>query len=176
VTFTAAVTTKRPNLGVPSGWIIFTIKGDDTRAPLDSTGTAELTEVFSDYGVYLATASNQSDTPRFAPSSSAVVQVPYFPRIVITSPPDAIVLGQSVLFSVTVHPVTPGFVPTGQVQFWLDGVLLVDTENLKDGMATTPPIKVSSGFHTLVVIYSGDVSFLGEVTDPQGFTIVGREK
>ena len=91
---------------------------------------------------------------------------------VVASSAPASVYGQSITFSATVSPNAPStFIPTGTVQFQLDGVNFGDPAPLVNGVATTAPIgTLSAGNHVVTTTYfnsNGDASGEGSLASGQ---------
>ena len=61
----------------------------------------------------------------------------------------------------------PGPVPTGTLQFAVDGSTLGGPVPLSDGMATSPSdSSLSAGMHTITATYNGDTSFSSSISGP----------
>ncbi|MBM4463415.1 MAG: hypothetical protein FJ012_08780 [Chloroflexi bacterium] len=70
--------------------------------------------------------------------------------------------GQSVTFTATVSPVTPGAgTPTGNVTFENEGTVLGNVTLNSAGQATYTVSTLSAGSHTITAVYSGDADFAG---------------
>jgi hypothetical protein len=78
----------------------------------------------------------------------------------LTSSANPDVLGQSVTFTATVAPVSPGSgTPTGTVQF-KDGTTVLATVPLTNGVATYSTSTLGQGAHSITAVYSGDAKDL----------------
>ncbi|HKF21440.1 MAG TPA: Ig-like domain repeat protein [Candidatus Angelobacter sp.] len=77
----------------------------------------------------------------------------------VTSSANPSVFGQSVTFTATVSPTTPG-AATGTVTF-LDGGSPIGTGTLSGGVATFTTSALAVGNHTITTTYGGDVNFNG---------------
>jgi hypothetical protein len=78
----------------------------------------------------------------------------------VTASVNPSVFGQAVTFTATVAPTTPGGVPTGSVQFQVDGTNFGAPVSLAAGTATSGSIAtLSPGPHTVVAVYSGDTIY-----------------
>ena len=70
--------------------------------------------------------------------------------------------GQAETFTVLVTPTASGdSVPTGTVQFEVDGSVEGDAVTLANGMATSNSITLTAGAHTIIAFYSGDSTYAG---------------
>jgi hypothetical protein len=77
----------------------------------------------------------------------------------LTSTANPSTVGQSVTFTATVSPVSPGTgTPTGTVTF-KDGATVLGTTNLAAGQASFTTSALSVGGHAITASYSGDGSF-----------------
>ncbi|WP_374205770.1 Ig-like domain-containing protein, partial [Streptomyces sioyaensis] len=85
----------------------------------------------------------------------------------MASAPDPSVVGESVSFTATVTPVSPGAgTPTGTVDFVIDGNTLTGT--LSGGTATVSTSTLDAGTHNVFATYNGDADFSSSVgTDTQ---------
>ena len=71
-------------------------------------------------------------------------------------------LGQSITFTATVRPVTGTGIPTGTVQFNIDGVNVGGVLTLNaQGRATYSTAALSAGSHNVIATYSGSAIFAG---------------
>ena len=158
VTLTARVTP-----GVPTGSVTFTIDGAPVGpVTLDATGRARLVISTLAVGPHNVTAAYGGST-NYIPSTSAnfvqTVNVATSRTVVTTSGTPANV-GTTVTFTATVSAVAPGAgVPTGTVQFIVDGVNVVGTPSLVAGRATYSTNALAIGLHNVSAVYSGDGSF-----------------
>src|SRR6185369_7900412 len=84
------------------------------------------------------------------------------PTIALVSSVNPSVFQQSVTFTVTVSPETPGVgQPTGMVTF-KDGATVLGTGPINgSGVATFSTAALSVGSHPITVVYGGDANFLG---------------
>src|SRR5439155_896384 len=75
--------------------------------------------------------------------------------------------GQPVTFTVTVTPTDAGATdtPTGQVDFYADGVYL-GSGTLSNGVASLSISSLSVGNHTITAVYEGDSLYDGSSSDP----------
>jgi hypothetical protein len=85
---------------------------------------------------------------------------------VVTSTPNPSVFGQSVSFTATVTDTTPGStgMPTGNVQFYIDGVLSGTSTLNGSGQASLMTTTLSVNPHAVYVKYMGDQNFIGSTS------------
>src|SRR5205085_2112737 len=79
---------------------------------------------------------------------------------------------QSVTFTATVSP-SSGIVPTGTMQFQIDGSNAGSPATLSDGTATYSTSTLSVGPHSVIAVYGGDGNFIGS-TSPTFNQSVGK--
>jgi hypothetical protein len=163
VTFTATVSVVAPGAGTPTGTVKFydgtTLLG---QASL-SGGVAKLTK--SNLGVTTGTpravTAQYAGTTNYASSTSAEVgQVvnAASTTVSLTSSPNPSVVGQAVTFTAVVIVAAPGGgTPTGQVQFFDNGVL-IGTKSLSGGTATLTKSNLTGGSHPITAIYLGSTN------------------
>jgi len=168
VTFTATVT---PVLATakPTGSVSFTIDaGAPTVVPLDTTtGTAALVAPSLAAGNHTITASYSGDV--IFQGSTAVPLIEQVTgtdtTTVVTSSLNPSQYGQSVTFTATVSPATGTTVPTGLVQFSIDGTAVTGTVAL-DGSGkaayTTNALTVPS--HQIAATYLGAAGFFASTS------------
>jgi hypothetical protein len=139
-------------------------------APLDATGTAEISESSLVPAPYTIFAVYLGDT-NFNGSTSAPITLlvnPADTTVVLTSSSPTVPQGASLTLTATISVVSPGSFavpPTGTLTFYdtFQGsttVLSVITVNGPPG--TFPPLAV--GTHLLTVVYSGDSNFNGSTS------------
>ena len=180
VTFTATVTANPPGNGTPTGTVTF-VDGSTTlgTGTLDSPGHASYTTTAFQLtvGSHSITAVYSGDT-NFATSTSPVLsQVvnPAHTSTTLTSSANPSFFGQTVTFTATVAPVSPGAgSPTGTVDFF-DGRTTIGTGILAAGVASfsTNTLDVLGSPHSITAVYVGDTNFatstsavLSQVVDP----------
>jgi T5SS/PEP-CTERM-associated repeat protein len=148
------------NPGTPTGAVEFYVGGAPLgSAPLDGTGTAQLTTSSLAVGSYTLTASYLGDA-NFETSDSAPV------NLTVTLAPSSTTLASSlnpanfgdiVTFTATVAG--NATTPTGSVSF-MEGGTVLDTEPLDEtGAASFSISSLSVGTHDITAVYSGDSSF-----------------
>lgn len=170
VTFTATVTPATPGGGTPTGEVTFTTNGGATTlgtaaVASGSNGTQASIELANlPIGDTNVAASYAGDANFTGSSSQPVDQsVQPAPPVVetttsVTSTQEPSIYGQSVSFTATVAAASGSNVPTGTVQFSVDGTDLGAPVPLDaNGMATSPPVSsLQAGGHAVIAAYSGD--------------------
>jgi len=163
VTFTARVT---PLAAAPFGTVQFSLGGATIGAPvsLDATGRARLlvTNVGA-VGTHTVSAV-YSGNVNYLPSTSATFTQTVHKansRTVVTTSGSPAAFTSPVTFTATVTARLPGTgVPTGTVQFRIDGVGVGSPVSLNtSGQATYTTSSVAVGRHTVSAVYSGDGNF-----------------
>jgi hypothetical protein len=166
VSFTASVAPLTPGGRLPSGTVQFKIDGMNYGAPVTlvagSASTGSITTLGG--GQHIITAVYSGDA-NFAPSTGtlphAVTRTGSTTALSLSSP--LTVFGQVDTFTAIVSPATPGLpLPTGAVQFQIDGVNFGAPVTLVGGRATiADSTTLSPGPHTITAIYAGDANFTG---------------
>jgi hypothetical protein len=195
VTFTAALQANSPGAGIPTGAVTFldinTTLGTGT---LNAAGKATFTTSTLAVGTHAVSASYAGDTnflSSLSPSISEVVKTSVAASLVSPSPrtsiqapgifptttsvsstPNPSVLGQTVVFTATVSPVTPFILPpTGTVDFkegstdLTPGGVPFVAESPFASHAIFVTSALAVGSHTITAIYSGDSNFMGSQGD-----------
>ncbi len=170
VTFTATVSS---SLGTPTGTVIF----DDgttqlATKTLDASGQATFTATSLSVGSHTITAFYGGD-PNFLASTSPIISQAVgkaSTRTTVTVMPSTPVFGQSVAFTATVAPTSPGGgTPTGTVTFFDGGAQLgTGPLPLSGGQATLTTAALVVGAHSISVTYGGDANFTGSTGPPSG--------
>lgn len=149
----------------PAGTVQFSVDGQDFGGPVavGPDGTAESATLASpDPGDHTVIAAFTPE-PGFAGSGDILVQTVTAAGVdVALSSTDADAqVGDEVRFSVEVSSQQAGTgVPTGFVQFSVDGQPLGDAVELEDGAASSIAVDdLAPGQHTVTALYSGDVHF-----------------
>jgi hypothetical protein len=160
VTFTATVSIVAPGVGTPTGAVKFydgaTLLG---QASL-SGGVATLTRsnLAVTTGTPHAVTAQYVGTASYAPSTSTQVDQVVnaaSTTMLLTASPNPAVAGQTVTFTAVVTVTAPGGgTPTGQVQFFDDGVLIA-TRPLSGGVARLAKSNLTRGSHSMTVLYLG---------------------
>ena len=165
VTFIAIVGATAPGAGTPTGTATFmngatpmgtgALSGGVARFATSAlvAGNHTITAVYGGDGNFTGSNGAQGDNPQvvnMADTSTAV-----------TSSSNPSGFGQSVTFTATVSPVSPGTgPPTGTVTF-LDGGSAIGTGSLGGGVATFATSVLAVGNHTITTTYGGDSNFNG---------------
>ncbi|MFI0779866.1 Ig-like domain repeat protein [Streptomyces sp. NPDC021212] len=166
VTLTATVSSVAPGSGVPTGTVTFAF-GDGTTAATAtlSGGIATVTHPYTTRtgSPFAITATYNGDT-NFTTSSGTDTQTvnKATTTTAVVSSPDPSSVGQSVTFTATVAPVSPGAgVPTGTVTFAFGDGTTAATATLTGGIATvTHPYTTRTGSpFAITATYNGDTNF-----------------
>ncbi|HEX8100430.1 MAG TPA: Ig-like domain-containing protein, partial [Actinomycetota bacterium] len=176
VTFTATVTDDPDDatagVGTPAGTVDFVEEGtivcDDVA--LDLSGQAICERTYSSVATRSVAASYSGDTA-YAPSSSAalsqVVQQAGSKTTLSSSDADnQTVSGQSVTYTATVSPVSPGSQPTGGTVTFTDGGANISgcvSKSLSSAQATCATA-FKAGTHSVVARYSGTSDYRGSAS------------
>ncbi|HEX4145463.1 MAG TPA: fibronectin type III domain-containing protein [Pirellulales bacterium] len=177
VTFTAVVSAAPGVTAAPTGSVEFEIDnvaaGTGTLSVVNGVDEATFSTSSLTAGAHVITAVYQAD-PNFQGSTSPLVNENITSAgatdssTTISADPDPVSAGQSVTFTALV---TPGAgataTPTGTVVFEVDGVVvgsgaLSGVVGLDD--ATSGPLTLAAGSHTVTAVYSGDSNFNGNVS------------
>jgi hypothetical protein len=164
VTFTATVTVIAPGTGTPTGDVIF-YDGivEIGRSALNASGVATLTTSTLIVGNHPITVSYEGDA-NCKPSDDliGVVQVvnKADTNITLTSSLNPSNFGDNVTFTATLSVVPPGGgTPTGNVNFYNNGVLMGSSPLGAAGTATFSISTLSIGTHPITAEYAGDTNF-----------------
>ncbi len=155
----------------PSGTVQFSVDGQDFGGPIavGPDGVAESATLASpDPGDHTVIAAF-TPAPGFAGSGDILVQTVAAAGVdVVLSSTDADAqIGDEVRFRVEVSSQQAGTgVPTGFVQFSVDGQPLGDAVELEDGAASSVAVDdLAPGAHTVTALYSGDTHFRPEIAE-----------
>lgn len=175
-----AATANDPSLAIPTGTVQLSIDGVPfgSALTLDENGEASRTipylNLWPDH--HDITAIYTPSTPaQFVSSSNLLSPVDQLvnkanPIFTITPSADSAVASQPVSYQVLVAPSMPTQgIPTGTIQFFVDGTPLGDAVALDaEGKANSPlSIELPAGIHQLTVSYSGDDYFLSVPTSAE---------
>ncbi len=170
VTFTATVSP-----AAASGTVLFTIDGAAVSQPLVA-GTATYAIAVLAAGNHVVSTTYTGDAAYLASTSATLTQVVLRPTTVaVTSNrvPSA-TLGQNVTFTATVRPVTGTGIPTGTVQFSIDGIPVGAVLTLNaQGRATYSTSTLSAGSHNVFAVYTPATVFAGS-TSPTIVQVVNQ--
>ncbi|HEU5001873.1 MAG TPA: Ig-like domain repeat protein [Actinomycetota bacterium] len=165
VSFSATVTAVAPGAGTPTGTVHFAGNGfpfPGVDAPLVN-GVATTTTTAVPTGITLLSA-NYAGNGDYAPSGATTPHTvnPAATTTTVTSAVNPSAFGSAVTFSATVAPVAPGAgVPTGQVQFFVDGAASGGPAGLSGGTAVSAPVSgLATGNHSVTATYAGGSDFL----------------
>jgi hypothetical protein len=172
VTFTVTVTASVSNANVPTGTVTF----KDGTVPL---GTATLTNGTAKFSIGTLIVGDHSilitygGDSYFGPSAATVGQdvTTAFTTATLTASPNPAAVGQTVTFTATIAPISPGAGnPPGTVSF-LEGTATIGIGALNSGVATFADSTLGAGSYTISVFYGGmTASYGASVSD--GLTLV----
>ncbi|MBL8299593.1 MAG: Ig-like domain repeat protein [Rhodanobacteraceae bacterium] len=165
VTITASIAAVPPAGGTPTGSVTFSVDGGAPGAAVTLTGgQAVLALPTLSVGTHTVVA-NYSGDAGFNPTSATLSPAQQIDKAAtaasLTSTPNPSIRGQNVDFVATVSAVSPGAgIPTGMVQFFLDGAAAPTASvALAGGSATYSSAALALGPHTMAVNYVGDDNF-----------------
>jgi hypothetical protein len=176
VTFTVSVSPDSGSGGPVTGQVQFQVDGNDLGGPVSLSGGSASSPSVSDLTVGQHVVSvDYLGSSDFAGNSTHINQHVNQAATTtsIDSAPNPSVFGQPVTFSASVAPVAPGAgTPTGQVQFFVDGVASGDPVDLSGGSASSDPVSdLSVGSHDVTAQYLGDAGFAGSTSDDHTQTV-----
>ncbi|MBI3189915.1 MAG: Ig-like domain repeat protein, partial [Ignavibacteriales bacterium] len=161
VTFTANVSASSPGAGTPTGSVEFFDGTTSLGIATLSAGSASVSTSSLSTGSHSITVVYSSDGNFNTSSSSAFTQTVSKANTTtsLVSNQNPSVFGQSVTFTATVSPSSPGAgTPTGSVEFF-DGVTSIGISNLSGGTASLSTSTLSTSNHSITAVYSSDVNF-----------------
>jgi uncharacterized protein (DUF2141 family) len=166
VTFTAHVAVVAPGAGTPTGGVQFDVDGQPFGTAVALSGdTASLTISNLRTGNHDVVARYDGDGDFAISTSAGITQGVGMAgtSVALTSSDATSVTGEPVSFTAEVGAVGPGAgVPTGSVQFFVDGAPLGGPATLVDGVATSPSTAaLAGGAHDVQATYLGDEDFSG---------------
>jgi len=164
VTFTATIASVPANRGNPTGTVQFSIDGDDLGAPVPVSGGAATSVAIADLtpGKHVVLAVYSGDSNFSGQEGSFVAHVNAAATTTsVSSAPNPSVFGQGVTFTASVAVSAPGAgTPTGQVQFYVDGVASGTPVDLVGTTATSAVVSdLSTGDHAITAQYLGTEAF-----------------
>ena len=166
VTFTATVSTVT-GVGLQSGTVEFFNNGVSLGTSTLSGGQAVMSTAALLAGNHTMTAVYSGDG-NFTGSTSPALTHNVLRRtttVVTSNRVPTANLGQSVTFTATVRPVTGTGIPTGTVQFSIDGVTAPALLTLNaQGRATYTTSTLSAGSHSVVATYARSAVFEGSTS------------
>ena len=164
MTFTATIMWNGINSVLPTGTVQFSVDGTTFGAPVAITaGKATITDSALSSGSHTVTASYSGDSnfgtsSGFLNSNQVVNQAST--TTTLSSSPNPSNLGQTVTFTATVMwNGINSVLPTGTVQFAVDGIAFGFPAAISAGKATITDSALSVGTHTITASYSGDSNF-----------------
>ena len=141
-------------------------------------GTATCVTTILPVGTDAITATYSGDSNHGGSSGTLSNQVvsPASAAATVSSSLNPSTYGQAVSFGVSVAAVAPGAgMPTGTVQFAVDGTNFGSAVTLSSGTATSGSINtLAEGTHTVTATYSGSGNFQGTVGTLSGGQVVGQ--
>ncbi len=162
VSLTASVATNVPATCTPSGLVTFSNGPTNLGSAAVSGGHAAISTATLPVGTDSLTASFAGNTGCPASASAAtsfVVSQASTTTSLTAVPAGGSSNGQSVTFTATVAPVSPGAgSPSGTVTF-KDGTTAIGTGTLSGGTATLTTSSLSTGSHNLTASYGGSTNF-----------------
>jgi RHS repeat-associated protein len=129
------------------------------------TGTTQTSATFTGmeghtYGFYSVATDNVGQVEAAKTTAEATTLVPFTTSTVVASDyPSGSVYGQTVTFTSTVS--AAGAMPTGSVQFQIDGADAGSPVPLSGGRAQLATATLAAGAHAITAIYTSDSSRLG---------------
>ena len=166
VALTATVTATATAVADPTGTVTFYDYETNPIATVgvstvDGTTTASLDVSSLMGGLHSITATYNGDQTCGSSSSDAPVHlnVVEAPTIVtVASSANSTIVGQPVVFTVTINSSAPG--ETGTVQF-VDNGLMIGSGTVSGGQATFETESLTLGAHPMTAVYEGDDDFVG---------------
>ena len=170
VTFTAAVNSVAPGVGVPANGDLVTFKDGAT-----TLGTSTITGGIATYstsslaiGAHTITATFNGDTS-LGSSTGNLANIPLNNYTVsqasttttVTATPATSIFGQAVTFSATVSVNTPGSgtPANGDLVTFYDAGVPIGTGNTVGGVATFTTTSLTVAVHSITAIFAGDANF-----------------
>jgi uncharacterized repeat protein (TIGR01451 family) len=166
VTFTATVSVTGLGSGTPTGTVTFYDGTTKLGTGTFSGGAATFSTSALSVNNHSITAVYGGDGNDLCSSSNSVIQAVDKDSTTTTLSPSAgpSVYGQTVTFTATVKPVSPGAgTPTGTVTFYDNGNPL-GTGTLSGGVATLTTSTLPGGSDSITASYGGDTNDLGSTT------------
>jgi len=160
---TAVVAAVAPGAGTPTGTLQFFVDGTSFGPPAALSGGSATTSLGAlGVGSHSITTTYSGDAGFNASSGASTLTVARADTATaVSASPAATVFGQNVSFTPTVAAVAPGAgLPTGTVQFRVDGVDLGAPVALGGGSATSvAATALGAGAHAITATFSGDGNF-----------------
>jgi len=165
ITFSVDISANSPGAGTPTGTATFAVDGTQVGSPVTLVDGAAQSDVVSllTPGAHTVTVSYSGDDD-FNGSTDQLTQTVNqdATKTVISSSANPSVFGQPVTFHAAVSSVAPGSgVPTGSVQFYINGSPVGSSVSLINGAADSAPIAdLEPGTYTVTAVYSGDDDYV----------------
>jgi FtsP/CotA-like multicopper oxidase with cupredoxin domain len=142
--------------GAPAGGPVALVAGQATYATsVLSVGAHPISATYSGDPAYLASTS-PTITQTVGPARRNATTVVTSNRVPSSN------FGQNVTFTATVRPVSGTGIPSGTVQFIIDGSNVGGVRTLNaQGRATYSTASLAAGSHTVIATYSGSATFAG---------------
>jgi hypothetical protein len=161
VTFTAAVSTTTAGAGTPAGTITFAVDGVNQGGAINlhnGVATLSLPALAGGAHTISATFNGGVDFGNSAANTSYTVAADKTTASVVSSAATS-VFSQSVTFTATIANTSTAAVPTGSVQFQVDGINQGAPVTLNAGTALLIMKNLAVGPHTITVNYAGNANF-----------------
>lgn len=172
ITFTATVTVTAPGNATLTGSVTFKDGSTTIGTSTLSGGKAILATSTLTAGSHSITAVYGGDTNLNGSTSAVLTQmVKQASNTTVSSTVNPSVFGQSVMFTATVSSVPPGNGTPGGTVTFKDGVNILGTANLSGGQTTFTAPSLSTGAHTISVVYGGDTNFNGSTSTTYSQTV-----
>ena len=167
VNFTATIAPAGNGGGTPDGSVQFLIDGTNFGNQVTLSGGSATSNSTSSLTIGNHTVeADYSSGPNFTTSTATLAggqtvnMAGTSVAVVSSSPDNASVSGDTVVFTATVGPAAPGTgTPTGSVQFVVDGTDAGDPVALSSGVATYSTAGLGVGHHDVAGNYRGDATF-----------------
>jgi probable HAF family extracellular repeat protein/ELWxxDGT repeat protein len=169
LTLTATVAANQPGVGTPTGQVTFL---EGTRVL--GTGTLQVVNGL-DQATFVTSALVPGTQPltsvyagdsNFVGGSVTVMQTVSNSAVALTAASGVVPLGSSVILTAKVGPVSGTGVPTGTVTILDGSQVLAANVRLTGGTATFNTKTLTTGVHTLSVVYNGDSAFTRSISAP----------
>ena len=173
MTFTATVA--GPAAAIPSGTVQFSIDGVDVGTPvtLDALGVATYTTSTLTAGTHPVVATYNGVLPYGGSSASLTQTVNQAgTATTLSSSLNPSTFGASVTFTAQVAQLVGTVVPTGSVDFAVDGGTPITVPLDVAGMATLSTAALTVGSHTVTADYPGNAAFIASSATPLTQTVL----
>jgi hypothetical protein len=169
VTFTATISPVAPSTGTPTGTVQFSVNGSAVGSPVTLNGSGQATFTpstlavsGSPYSVSVTYTPGSSTFAASSSSSSSLTVNKASTATAVSSSSNPVIFGQPVTFTATISPVAPSSgIPTGTVQFSVNGSAVGSPVSLTGGQATYTTSSLAVGSDSITAVYGGDGNFNG---------------